>query len=270
MEFIYYLITGALTGLLSGLFGVGGGIIIVGILTYLFQKLGFAEASLMHLALGTSLASIIFTSASSARAHHSRRNVNWSVFWQLSPYIILGTLSGAFIASLLNTLWLKAIFSVFVILVAIKLMSAPAKSANESGSSYDVARIQNATAGILIGIISSLVGIGGGTLSVPYLNHCKINMRLAIGTSAAIGLPIAIAGTAGFIITGMHSGESATLPAYSIGFVYLPAFIGIALSSVVTAPLGAKLAHKLPISTLKKLFALLLLCVGLRMLWGIV
>ncbi len=269
MEFIFYLLTGALTGLLSGLFGVGGGIIIVGMLTFIFHGLGFAETSIMHLALGTSLATIIPTSIASARAHHCKHNVDWPTFRIMVPSIIIGTLAGAGIAALLNSMWLKAIFSLFVILVAFKLLlSTPPSTTQGVESGLGQYHWQHHMAGIVIGVVSCLVGIGGGTLTVPYLNHCKFDIRRAIGTSAAIGLPIAIAGTAGFIFSGANT-LGITLPNWSIGYIYLPAFAGIAVTSTLTAPYGAQLAQRLPMSTLKRLFALLLMAVGLRMLWSI-
>lgn len=271
MEFVFYLIAGACAGLLSGLFGVGGGVIIVSILTFIFTSLHFPDANIMHIALGTSLATIIFTSISSARAHHRKGNVDWRIFWQIAPAVVVGTLLGSLIAALLNTLWLKGIFSAFLIGIAIQMLFNSAKKQQSATSQHAPNLLKNGAMGVVIGIVSSLVGIGGGTLSVPYLNHRYGDIRRAIGTSAAIGLPIAISGTVGFVLTGLSAAHAAevVLPPYSLGYVYLPAFAGIAATSMFTAPLGTSLAQLLPVATLKRLFALLLFLVGLKMLWSI-
>lgn len=263
MEFLLYFIAGAGAGILSGLLGVGGGTVIVPMLVFIFTSLAFPEQHIMHIALGTSLATIIVTSISSARAHHRKQNVHWSVVRLIAPGIVIGTLLGAALASELDTTVLKCIFAVFMLLIATQmaLNFTPAAHRQLPG------KLGTASMGSLIGLIASLVGIGGGSLSVPFLIYCNFNARYAIGTSAAIGLPIAVAGATGFIITGLAEGN---LPQYSLGYVYLPALLGIALASMLTAPLGAYLAHRLPVAVLKKLFALLLYVVGLKMLWSLV
>jgi uncharacterized membrane protein YfcA len=261
-EFLLYLGAGAVAGLMSGLFGVGGGIVIVPILSFLFIGLHFPEMHLMHLALGTSLASIILTSISSARAHHRNGNVNWLVVRQITPAVVIGTLLGTLVAAQLHSVWLKAIIAVFELCVATQLLL----NLNPNPHRNLPGRVGIGVAGGMIGIVSSLVGIGGGTLSVPYLIYCNFDTRHAIGTSAAVGLPIAAAGTLGYLITGWHN---KSLPQPSLGFIYLPAFAGIAIASIITAPLGATLAQRLPILTLKRLFALLLYIVGLKMIWGL-
>ncbi|ABE50504.1 MULTISPECIES: sulfite exporter TauE/SafE family protein [Methylobacillus] len=263
MELILYLIAGAGAGILSGLLGVGGGTVIVPILVFIFTSLAFPPQHIMHIALGTSLATIIVTSISSARAHHRKQNVHWSAVRLIAPGIVIGTLLGAVLAGQLDTVILKVIFAVFVLLIATQMVLnfTPAPHRQLPG------RAGTLSMGGIIGVLSSLVGIGGGSLSVPFLIYCNFNARYAIGTSAAIGLPIAVAGTLGFIITGLSQGN---LPAYSLGYVYLPAFAGIALASMLTAPFGAYLAHKLPVQVLKKLFALLLYIVGIKMLWSLV
>ncbi|MCB5188548.1 sulfite exporter TauE/SafE family protein [Methylobacillus caricis] len=262
MEFLLYFIAGAGAGILSGLLGVGGGTVIVPILVFIFTAQHFPEQHVMHMALGTSLATIILTSISSARAHHKKQNVHWTMVKRIAPGIVIGTILGALLAGQLNTAILKTVFAVFVLLIATQMIMnfTPAAHRQLPG------KAGISLMGGLIGVISSLVGIGGGSVSVPYLIYCNFNARYAIGTSSAIGLPIAIAGTAGFILAG-YSG--AALPAYSMGYIYLPAFIGIALTSILTAPIGAYLAHKLPIPVLKRLFALLLYIVGLKMLWSL-
>ncbi|MCB5186238.1 sulfite exporter TauE/SafE family protein [Methylobacillus gramineus] len=262
MEFLLYFIAGAGAGILSGLLGVGGGTVIVPILVFIFTAQHVPEQHVMHMALGTSLATIILTSISSARAHHKKQNVHWGVVRQIAPGIIIGTLLGALLAGQMNTTLLKSIFAVFVLLIATQMIInfTPAAHRQLPGKAGILMM------GSMIGVISSLVGIGGGSVSVPYLIYCNFNARYAIGTSSAIGIPIAIAGTAGFMLAG-YAGSA--LPAYSIGYIYLPAFLGIALTSMLTAPIGAYLAHQLPVATLKRLFALLLYIVGLKMLWSL-
>lgn len=263
MEFLLYFIAGAGAGILSGLLGVGGGTVIVPILVFIFTALAFPAQHIMHIALGTSLATIIVTSISSARAHHKKHNVHWPVVKLITPGIVIGTLLGAVLAGQLNTVILKVIFAVFALLIATQMVLnfTPASHRQLPG------KLGTLSMGGLIGTLSSLVGIGGGSLSVPFLLYCNFNARYAIGTSSAIGLPIAVAGTMGFIITGLAQGN---LPEYSLGYIYLPAFIGIALASMLTAPLGAYLAQKLPVPVLKKLFALLLYIVGLKMIWSLI
>lgn len=262
MDFLLYFIAGAGAGILSGLLGVGGGTIIVPILVFIFTSLAFPAQHIMHLALGTSLATIIVTSISSARAHHRKQNVHWPVVMLITPGIVLGTLVGAWLAGQMDTFLLKCIFAVFVLLIATQILLNFTPPAHRQLPG----KIGILTMGTVIGVISSLVGIGGGSLSVPFLIYCNFNARYAIGTSSAIGLPIAVAGTIGFIVAGL---SAENLPELSLGYIYLPALLGIAVASMLTAPIGAHLAHRLPVSMLKKLFALLLYIVGLKMLWSL-
>jgi uncharacterized membrane protein YfcA len=257
-EILLYLATGALVGVLAGLLGVGGGLVIVPILTMIFAGLHFAPQHIQHLALGTSLASIVVTSVSSARAHHRRSAVNWQIFRDILPGIALGCLSGAWLASRLDAEPLKIVFVLFEFYVGTQLLLEFSPNASRSLPG----RVGMALVGVVIGALSSLVGIGGGSLSVPFMVWCNCNMREAVGTSSAIGFPIAVFGSIGFIIAGWGVN---TLPAHSAGFVYLPAMVGLALASVLTAPFGAKLAHRLPVPLLKKIFAFLLYGLGLKM-----
>ncbi len=257
--FILYLILGAVAGVLAGLLGIGGGIIIVPMLTFIFTAQGVPHEHILHIALGTSLASIIFTSVSSVKAHHKREAVLWKVVFSITPGILVGTFVGTWIAAMLSTNFLKGFSGVFLIYVATQMLMGikPKPSRNVPGTAGMVSM------GGVIGIFSSLVGIGGGTISVPFLLWCNTAMHKAIGTAAAIGFPIAIAGTCGYIINGLNA---ANLPAYSFGFIHLTALSGIVLASICTAPYGAKLAHSLPVDKLKKIFAVLLYFVGIRML----
>jgi uncharacterized membrane protein YfcA len=255
---LLYLALGAFAGVLAGLLGVGGGLVIVPILTFIFTAQGLPAEHILHLALGTSLASIMFTSVSSLRAHHSRGAVIWPVVRRITPGIMLGTFFGSWVAAQLSTDFLKILFVIFQYYVAIQmLLNIKPKPHRQLPG-----RVAMTGVGGLIGGVSSLVGIGGGSMSVPFMVWCNVTMHNAIGTSAAIGFPIALAGAAGYVVNGL----SAQLPPHSFGFVYLPALIGVAAASIVTAPLGAKLAHSLPIDKLKKAFALLLFVMGTKLL----
>ncbi|VFQ43753.1 sulfite exporter TauE/SafE family protein [Desulfoluna butyratoxydans] len=258
-SFMIYAVVGAIAGVLAGLLGIGGGLVIVPMLVFSFTLQHIPQELMMHLALGTSLASIIFTSVSSFRAHHKRGAVRWDVFKRITPGIIVGTLAGSCVASTLPTHILKGIFVAFLYYVATQMILGKKPAAS---------RQLPRTAGIfgaggVIGSFSSLVGIGGGTLSVPFLTWCNIPVHHAIGTSSAIGLPIALAGAFGYILNGLGTPD---LPDLSLGFVYLPALFGTICFSVLTAPVGAKLAHSLPVDKLKRIFAILLYVVATRML----
>ncbi len=255
---LLYLATGAFAGLLAGLLGVGGGLVIVPVLTFVFEGLGFPSAQVIHLALGTSLASILFTSVSSVRAHHAHGAVEWRTVRDITPGILLGTFLGSLLASHLSTGLLKSIFVVFAYYVGTQMLLnfRPKPSRQMPG------RTGLFAAGNIIGGASAFVGIGGGSLSVPFMTWCNVPMHRAIATSAAIGFPIALAGAVGYATGGQGK---TTLP-WSLGFIYLPALLGLVAASVLTAPLGAKLAHRLPVVRLKKIFALLLYILGTKML----
>jgi uncharacterized membrane protein YfcA len=260
MEFwLLYLLTGIFAGFLAGLLGVGGGLVIVPVLTFIFTAQHFPASHILHIALGTSLASILFTSMSSLRAHHAHGAVSWQVVRGITPGILAGTLLGTVLAAQLSSNFLKGFFVLFVYYVAAQMLlnikPRPSRQLPGWGGMFG--------AGGVIGGISSLVGIGGGTLSVPFMTWCNVKMHQAIGTSAAIGFPIAAAGAVGYVLNGLGANG---LPEYSLGFIYLPALAGLVLASVLTAPLGARLAHRLPVPQLKKVFAALLIVLGTRML----
>ena len=254
---------GLIAGILAGLLGVGGGLVIVPMLIFCFVQQGVQPEIIMHLALGTSLASIIFTSISSFMAHHRRGAVDWIIVRRIIPGILIGTFLGTIVASRLSTGFLKVFFCIFLYSVATQMIlnKKPGATRDLPGNAgmFGV--------GNVIGLTSSLVGIGGGSLSVPFMLWCNITAHRAIGTSAAIGLPIAIAGTFGYIINNLQANG---LPPYSLGYVYLPALLFIACFSVLTAPLGARLAHALPVDKLKKIFALFIYIVATKMAWGLI
>lgn len=254
-----YLLLGVAAGVAAGLLGVGGGLIIVPVLIWIFRGKGFDDALVVHLAVGTSLATIVATSISSIIAHHRRGAVRWRLVAQLSPGLLIGAWLGAVIAGMLPTIALQRIYACFVIFVGIRmLLKAHAEGRWELPGWPGMGM-----AGGLIGAVSAIVGIGGGTMTVPFLNGCRLDMRQAVATSSACGLPIALAGALGFVIFGWDLNN---LPSASLGYVYWPAALGILITSILFAPLGARLAHQVPVVGLKRAFALLLLVVGAKML----
>ena len=261
MEILAYLLTGAVAGLMAGLLGIGGGLVIVPALALLFTSQEFAAATLMHYAVGTSLATIIPTSVSSLLAHHRRGSVHWPAVRGLTPGILVGALAGAWLAQQLSSAWLGVLFGVFEVLVALQLLAGARPAAHRALPGIAGMSV----AGGLIGGLSALLGNGGGTLTVPFLLWHRGDIRIAVGTAAACGLPIAVAGAAGFAVAGMPAGVS---PGFSSGFIYWPAVAGVTLTSVLLAPMGARLAHYLPRQALQRTFAILLLLVGLKMIAG--
>ena len=257
MELIIYLGIGAIAGFAAGLFGVGGGLIIVPILYVVFTKMGYDPSVIMHMALGTSLATIIVTSISSVTAHHKKGAVMWNVFKNLAPGLVIGSFIGAGVADILSGQHLQLIIGAFALWVAFKMFKGANVQVDES--KHLPSAPMQMLAGGGIGIASAIFGIGGGSLTVPYLNKNGVVMQKAVATSAACGLPIAIAGALGFMFFG--SQESTEIK-NAIGYVHIYAFIGISVMSFITAKLGAKVAHKLSPAMLKKCFAGLLTVVG--------
>ena len=269
MEYLIYLITGAIAGTLAGMLGVGGGLIIVPVLYFVFSHFAFESQQLMQIALATSLATIITTSLSSIYAHQKYHAINWQKVKQLAPSIVIAaTLTGWF-ANQLASNYLKIFFSLFLFFVSVQMLrlKTPQKRRPLATNSLNKQAINNPhqdhLAGVVIGSLSALVGIGGGTLTVPYLSFCGFSLPKAIATSAACGLPISVAATLGYIIGGWQHISGAYL-----GFVYYPAWFFIAISSLLFAPLGAKLTHQLPIKTLKRIFALLLFTIAIKMIYS--
>ena len=257
MELIIYLAIGAIAGFAAGLFGVGGGLIIVPILYIVFTQLHYDPAVIMHMALGPSLATIIVTSISSVMAHHKRGAVLWQVFRNLAPGLMIGSFLGAGIADLLSGQNLQIIIGIFAIWVAYRMFKGAHVIVDET--LHLPSAPMQMLAGGGIGVASAIFGIGGGSLTVPYLNKYGVVMQKAVATSAACGLPIAIAGAIGFMIFGSHGQVEIK---NAIGYVHIYAFIGISIMSFITAKLGAKVAHQLSPAMLKKCFAGLLVSVG--------
>ncbi|SDR72044.1 hypothetical protein SAMN05216421_0122 [Halopseudomonas xinjiangensis] len=259
MEFLLYLLLGGFAGTLAGLFGVGGGMIIVPVLVYSFAAQGFSPDVLTHMAVGTSLATIAFTSVNAIRAHHLKGAVRWPLFVWMTFGIVIGSVFGALTAALIDGPLLQRIIGVFAICVAIQMaFELKPKAGRDVPGKPGLA-----AAGGVIGWASTIFGIGGGSLTVPFLVWRSVPMQQAVATSSACGLPIAIAGAISFVWTGWSVQPR---PEWSLGYIYLPALVGIAATSMLFAGFGARLAHRLSQRLLKRLFALLLLGVGINFL----
>ena len=259
---LVYLGMGLFVGFFAGLLGIGGGLILVTLMVYLFSIQGFPQDRLLHLALGTSLTSIVFTSISSLRAHHKHGAVRWDILRTVVAGLVLGTLLGTVVADQMKSKYLAIFFVVFVYYSAVQMFAdvKPKPSRQLPG------RAGMSLSAIAIGVVSSLVGVGGGVMTIPLMSLCNVPMRQAIGTSAALGLPIAIAGSIGFIITGLGKDH---LPPLSVGYVYLPALTGIVIGTFFTVPWGARMAHSMPVTRLKKIFAIILFLLATKMLWSL-
>ncbi len=258
--FVVSIILGSLSGLLAGLFGIGGGLVIVPVLAILFKAHGFSAELILLMAVATSLAIIIPTALSSVWAHHRLGSVVWPRVFSLSPGIIIGAAMGAVIAKQISAETLRYILVGFLIYAALQM----ALQVQPKPKPFQQKRGLDLLVSLIIGVVSSIVGIGGGTLTVPYLVSGQMLMRKAVAVSSACGLPIALAGTVSYVLLGWHDAQ---LPEWSIGYIYLPVFLGTSLSSILTAPLGAKLAYKLPAKVLKRYFSLLLVAMAAKLIW---
>jgi uncharacterized membrane protein YfcA len=259
---------GAATGFAAGLLGIGGGMLLVPFLTMMLAARGYSTDVVVHMAVATSLATILFTSISSVRAHHARGAVLWPVVKTLAPGVLLGSLIGAQIAGLMSTFWIALFFAVFVGFSATQMLldrkPAPHRDLPRPAGMFG--------AGTAIGAVSSVVGAGGGFITVPFLVWCNVRMHSAVATSAAMGFPIAAAGTVGYIVAGLRESglphcSAASFPMCAVGYIYVPALLACAAASVLMAPLGARTAHALNVGPLRRLFALLLYALAGYMLW---
>ncbi len=263
-----YLITGCAAGYLAGLFGVGGGIIIVPILVILFKASGIPPTILMPLAIGTSMAVVSVTSLMGASAHHANGNVDWTNAKQLLPVVLLGVVAGALLGSYIPRAFLAGCVIAFEVGVAALFLSqAVRKSGHEDGPSTNIAMppARMLAMSSILGLVSSVVGIAGGTLFVPFLSFCGIGLRKAIGTATAIGAPLSLVAAFVYVMTGSLGSKS--LPPYSLGYVYLPAFLGCVIGGIWTTRHGAMLGLKLRLRMLKVAFALILLGAAGKMLF---
>lgn len=255
-----FIVLGGLVGFLAGLLGIGGGMTIVPVLTALFSREGFAPVHVLPLAIGTAAATIVFTSISSARAHHKVGAVDWRIVRAMAPGLVVGSLIGPQIASALPPRVMAGIFAAFTWFTAVRMLGKPPAQGTQtlpgSGAMFLV--------GAGIGVFSGMVGAGGAFLSVPFMTRCNVRMHAAVATSAALGLPLAVAATIGFVIAGLRV---TGLPPYSLGYVYLPALAAIVAASMIAAPFGARVAHTWNVTTLRRVFAGLMFLLGAYMGW---
>jgi uncharacterized membrane protein YfcA len=254
-----YLGIGIMVGFLAGLFGVGGGMIMVPMLVFVFTAKGFPVEHMMHLSLATSMATIVFTSLSSVRAHHRHDAVDWRVARAMAPGIVAGALAATLAAGFVPTRPLAVCFAVFMLYASLRMFvevkPTPSRELPGATGLFGV--------GAGIGAVSSVLAAGGAFLSIPFLVRCNVPLKRAIGTAAANGFPIAAAGTVGYVLNGLRASG---LPDGSLGYVYLPALAIVVAASMPMAPVGAKLAHRLPVRRLRIVLALLLLAIAIRML----
>ncbi|MGI2257807.1 sulfite exporter TauE/SafE family protein [Shewanella sp. GXUN23E] len=252
---------GSIVGFAAGLLGIGGGLMIVPALLYLLPSAGVDSAHLPHVAIATSLAAIILTSFSSARAHQKRGNIDWHILARLAPGILGGALLSGFVAKLIPAQTLQQAFAVFVILMALQ-MTFPFKPTQGKGlpGNWIVFPVT-----LLVAVVAGLMGIGGGVLLVPLLSFWGLAMRYAVGISSAMGLLIAMGGTLGYVVAGLNAPD---MPAGTLGYIYLPALAGIVTSSVLVAPLGVAAASSWPTPVLKKIFAVLLMVIGIKLIFS--
>ena len=242
-------VLGLCTGFLAGLLGIGGGMVLVPFLTWMISQRGVSGDLAVKMAIATSMATILFTSVSSVRAHHKKGAVRWDLVKGLAPGIVLGSLLGSVgIFALVKGASLAIFFGCFVGFSATQMFldKKPAPTRQMPGFSGQLG------AGGLIGLLSGLVGAGGGFISVPFMTWCNVAIHNAVATSAALGFPIALANVAGYIVSGLSLDQ---LPPYSFGYLWLPALVVVACCSVLMAPVGASTAHKLPVKQLKRVFA---------------
>ncbi|WP_133136274.1 sulfite exporter TauE/SafE family protein [Legionella rowbothamii] len=257
---VIYLLIGAFAGIIAGLFGIGGGLVVIPSLVFVFQQMEVIPPDmLMHVAVGTSLAIMIITSLSAVRSHHNVGNIQWSVLQKLWPGLIAGTISGSVLAAVIPNAWLKTFFGIFLLFVALKML---VDKRNEHSESFPKQWIIVLIC-FSIGLIAGLLGVGGGILIVPFMTYCGIPARKIAGISNSCAFTIALIGTITFIITGFH--ETATIP-YTLGYVYWPAILLVGATSSMFAPIGTNLHYKLPIHQLRYGFIVLLILTSLKML----
>ncbi len=259
-SFIYCLSFGGVAGLLAGLFGIGGGVVLVPFFVWLFSLQGFDHAVLMVIGVATSLATIILTSISSVVAHQRLGTIRWDRVIRLAPGIFGGSVAGAMIADYLSSDILRFVFVCFLIYVGVQM----AVGFTEQTAERKMSGIVCGIAGLAIGVFSAFLGIGGGSLTVPLMAYYGLPMRNAVAVSSACGVPIAVSGTVSYILLGW---DKTNLQDGFLGYIYLPAFLGIIITSIAFAPLGAKLAYHLPTRRLKRLFSILVFVVAIRLLW---
>jgi len=260
---IICLIAGGIGAILQGMVGIGTGIVVIPLLTFILPHYGIPQNIAIHIALATSMAAIVINSISALISHYKRGNVYWPLFKRIILFSISGAFLGALVASFIGGRYLQSIFGIFMLLLAIyMLMKKPATEQAETIPLVSIGPL--AAGGISIGFCGSLIGSGGGVLMIPFLHALKLKMRYAVGTSTLIGLPVAIVGAITYIFAGITQVPS-SLPTF--GYLHWPAFLAISIAGILCAPLGTKLATVLPTKILQRLFAACMTVVGLKMLF---
>lgn len=257
VDIILYIMIGCFSGFVAGLFGIGGGLVIIPCLYLVFRYLGYPADVMMHVAVGTAMASIIISSLSSAMSHHKKGAIQWELVKNLVPTMIIGAMVGAWIADLLPAHYMQLLIGLFACWTAYKMLASKKQM---DDIEVHISAMKNRIVGGLIGVASSIFGIAGGSIIVPYLSKHGVVMQKAVATSAACGVPIAITGALGYLWFG--SQQHVPVP-HTIGYVHIYAFLGISITSFITAKLGVKVAHAISAARLKKYFAIELLLVGL-------
>jgi uncharacterized membrane protein YfcA len=254
-----YAAIGAVVGFFAGMLGIGGGAIMVPLLVWLFEAQGLPKSHILHLAVGTAMATILFTSVASVRAHATRGAIRWDIARNVTPGILAGGLVGSWIASFIPPVLFAALFAAVIYIAATNLLlnRSPRPSRQPPGFAGMF------VFGFLVSALSAFAAIGGAFMTVPFMLWCNVPMLQAIGTAAVIGFPIALSGTIGFVATGLRQ---TGLPPHSVGFVFLPALGGIVVASMLMAPVGAAVAHRLPTVWLRRIFAALFYMMATRML----
>lgn len=253
-----YLALGAVVGFFAGLLGIGGGAIMVPLLVLMFDAQGLPRDAVLHLAVGTSMSTILFTSLSSIRSHHRRGSIRWDIFRAMTPGILLGGLAGSAFASVVSAGALAIGFTLVIFFAATNILLD--RKPHPSRGLPGAAGLFGVGAGI--SAVSAVAALGGAFISVPYMLWCNVTMLQAVGTAASLGFPIAVSGTIGYVVNGLRE---AALPPLTLGYIYLPALAGIVVTSMLLAPVGAAAAHSLPTLWLKRIYAVLLYVLAVRM-----
>jgi uncharacterized membrane protein YfcA len=256
--FLLYLLIGIIAGTLSGMLGIGGGLMVIPLLAWLLKLQGVSNVLIMHMAAGTSLSVMIFTTFSSLYGHTKRGVKVWNIYRRLILGIIFGTFLGAIFEHFLHSDILEIIFAIFIFIVAIRMLLALKTKASRTLPGH----LGMFGMALVIGGKSGLLGLGGGTITIPFLTYCNVPVRNTIAVSAACGFTIAFIGTISYILTGQHA---TNLPAWSLGYIYLPAFLGIVLTAPLCAQLGAYFSHKIPKQVLTRILGGVLLILAIKM-----
>ena len=251
-DILMLMLCGSISGFLAGLLGIGGGMILVPFMILVFNHLGFNQEVIVHMAIATGMATILFTTSSAIWAHHKHGSIDWKLVASLSPGMIFGGLiGGSELFEALKTSWLSLFFAIFIVYTSVQMLLNKKPTAGRDLPSF----IGLFSFGTFAGALASLVGAGGAFITVPFMLWCNVKPHTAMATSSGLGLPVSLAATIGYMY---GSWGNPNLPSGSLGFVYLPAVACIVIVSIFTAPFGAKMARKLNVAQLKRVFGIML------------